>query len=153
MAHKQWSWNLYSYEKQHSSLMTTSAPLHILSCSSSHWNINGNGFCFSIFTDPIAMILIRVEKFEEEYINSELDTQSFHFIHFMLFFSMRHSQYSGSFSFLIFPTSLHCQDFKSWKSRDDQLLCWQSLAYESNGVGLKINVFSSSSCYKINVQL
>lgn len=63
---------------------------------------------------------------QKEYIHSELDTQSFHFFFFPP--SVRHSQYSGSFSFLIFPASLHCQDFKSWKSRDYQLLRWQSLA-------------------------
>lgn len=54
----------YSSGKQLSSLVTNSAPLHILSCSSSQLNINGNRFCFKIFTDPTAIIVIWVEKFE-----------------------------------------------------------------------------------------
>lgn len=118
----------YSSGKQLSSLVTNSAPLHILSCSSSQLNINGNRFCFKIFTDPTAIIVIWVEKFEGagRVHKFRIGYPKFSFLFFSP--SVRHSQYSGSFSFLIFPASLHCQDFKSWKSRDYQLLRWQSLA-------------------------
>lgn len=62
MAHRQWLWKLDSYREKHSFLVTNSAPLHILSYSSSHLNINGNGFSFKISMDPTAMTLIRMEN-------------------------------------------------------------------------------------------
>lgn len=79
MAHKQRSRKLELYGEKLSSPVTNSAPLQILSYSSSYLNINGNGFCFKISMDPTAMILIKLENLEGggEYINSELDTQSF----------------------------------------------------------------------------
>lgn len=111
MAHKQWSWSLHSYEKTYSSLVTNSAPLHILLYSSGHLNINDNCFCFKISMDPTAMILIRVEKFEGwgrvHKFRIRYPKFSIHPFHSFFSPSMRHSQYSGSFRFLIFLASLN----------------------------------------------
>lgn len=62
--------------------------------------------------DPTPMILITVEKCgwaEGKDINSELGAWSCDFIYLSIYSSsnVRHFQYSGSLSFLIFPASLN----------------------------------------------
>lgn len=134
MAHKQWSWSLHSYEETYSSLVTNSAPLHILLYSSGHLNINDNGFCFKISMDPTAMILIRGEKFEGwgRAHKFRIGYPKFSIHPFHSFFP-QYEAFSILWQLQIFNLSsifksLHCQGFKSWKSRDYQLLCWQTLA-------------------------
>lgn len=133
--------------EKHSSLVTNSAPLHVLSYSPCHLNINDNGFCFKISRDPTAMILTRVEKFEGRRLLHKFRIRypKFSFQPFHSFFKCEsfsilwQLQFFNPFS--IFK-SLHCQDFKSWKSRDYQLLILvSSCAMNRMGLGSKINVF------------